>query len=134
MAAADDDAVRAIVITGAGRAFSGGADIREFGTPKALEEPNLNAVIAAIEQSPKPVVAAIHAVALGGGNELALGCHYRVGTAGAQIGLPEVKLGILPGAGFGGLAPGVVPGGFAPGAAPGASTGFIGSGFATSGR
>ena len=97
--AASDGAVRAIVITGAGRAFSGGADIREFGTPRALAEPNLNAVIAALEQSPKPVVAAIHAVALGGGNELALGCHYRVGTAGAQIGLPEVKLGILPGAG-----------------------------------
>ena len=94
-----DAKVKAIVVTGAGKAFSGGADIREFGTPKALEAPNLGAVIAALEQSPKPVVAAIHSVALGGGNELAMGCHYRVGTAGAQIGLPEVKLGILPGAG-----------------------------------
>ena len=92
-------AVKAIVITGAGKAFSGGADIREFGTPKALQEPNLNSVIAAIENSPKPVVAAIHSVAMGGGLELALGCHYRIAAPGALIALPEVKLGLLPGAG-----------------------------------
>ena len=94
-----DAAVKAIVITGAGKAFSGGADIREFGTPKALQEPNLNSVILAIEHSTKPVVAAIHSVAMGGGLELALGCHYRVAAPGALIALPEVKLGILPGAG-----------------------------------
>jgi len=94
-----DPAVKAIVITGAGKAFSGGADIREFGTPKALQEPNLNSVILTVENSAKPVVAAIHSVAMGGGLELALGCHYRVAAPGAQIALPEVKLGILPGAG-----------------------------------
>ena len=94
-----DPAVKAIVLTGLGRAFSGGADIREFGTPKAFQEPNLNSVIAAVEQSDKPVVAAIHSVAMGGGLELALGCHYRIVAPGALIALPEVKLGILPGAG-----------------------------------
>ncbi|HNI84474.1 MAG TPA: 3-hydroxyacyl-CoA dehydrogenase NAD-binding domain-containing protein [Ottowia sp.] len=94
-----DPAVKAIVITGAGKAFSGGADIREFGTPKALQEPNLLSVILAIEHSAKPVVAAVHSVAMGGGLELALGCHYRVAAPGAQIALPEVKLGLLPGAG-----------------------------------
>ncbi|MEO8250551.1 MAG: 3-hydroxyacyl-CoA dehydrogenase NAD-binding domain-containing protein [Burkholderiales bacterium] len=94
-----DDAVKAIVITGAGKAFSGGADIKEFGTPKALAEPNLGSVIRAVEYSPKPVVAAIHSVAMGGGLELALGCHYRIAAPGASIALPEVKLGILPGAG-----------------------------------
>ncbi len=94
-----DPAVKAIVITGAGKAFSGGADIREFGTPKALQEPNLLWVILAVERSDKPVVAAVHSVAMGGGLELALGCHYRVAAPGAQIALPEVKLGLLPGAG-----------------------------------
>ena len=94
-----DDAVKSIVLTGAGRAFSGGADINEFGTPLALAEPNLLSVILALEASTKPVVAAIHSVAMGGGLELALGCHYRVATAGVQIALPEVKIGLLPGAG-----------------------------------
>ena len=94
-----DSAVRAIVITGAGKAFSGGADIKEFNTPKTFAEPNLLTVIAAIEAADKPVVAAIHSVAMGGGLELALGCHYRVASPGAQIALPEVKLGLLPGAG-----------------------------------
>ena len=94
-----DPAVKAIVLTGAGRAFSGGADIREFGTPKALAEPNLLSVIRALELSTKPVVAAIHSVAMGGGLELALGCHYRLTAPGAQIALPEVKIGLLPGAG-----------------------------------
>ena len=94
-----DANVKAIVITGAGKAFSGGADIKEFGTPKALAEPNLLSVILALEASTKPIVAAIHTVCMGGGLELALGCHYRVVSAGAQIALPEVKIGLLPGAG-----------------------------------
>ncbi len=94
-----DSAVKAVVITGAGKAFSGGADIKEFNTPKTFAEPNLLTVIAAIEAADKPVVAAIHSVAMGGGLELALGCHYRVASPGAQIALPEVKLGLLPGAG-----------------------------------
>ena len=97
--ALDNDAVKAIVITGAGKAFSGGADIKEFNSPKALAEPTLHTVINVVESSTKPVVAAIHTVCMGGGLELALGCHYRVASAGAQIALPEVKLGILPGAG-----------------------------------
>jgi len=104
-----DDAVRAIVIHGAGNAFSGGADIREFNTPKALAEPTLHTVIRTIEESTKPVVAAVHAVAMGGGLELALSCHFRVASPGAQIALPEVKLGILPGAGGTQRLPRVVP-------------------------
>jgi 3-hydroxyacyl-CoA dehydrogenase len=94
-----DDAVKAIVLTGAGKAFSGGADIREFNSPKALTEPTLHTLIRAVENCSKPVVAAIHSVAMGGGLELALGCNYRVAVPGAQIALPEVKLGLLPGAG-----------------------------------
>jgi 3-hydroxyacyl-CoA dehydrogenase len=94
-----DAAVKAIVITGAGKAFSGGADIKEFGTPKALSEPNLLSVIRAVENSAKPVVAAIHSVCMGGGLELALGCHYRIAAPGTSVALPEVKLGLLPGAG-----------------------------------
>jgi 3-hydroxyacyl-CoA dehydrogenase len=94
-----DAAVQAVVITGAGKAFSGGADIREFGSPKAMAEPNLLSLIAVVENCSKPVVAAIHSVCMGGGLELALGCHYRVAAPGAKIALPEVKLGLLPGAG-----------------------------------
>ncbi len=94
-----DAAVQAIIITGAGKAFSGGADIREFGSSKAMMEPNLNSVILLLEKSTKPVIAAIHSVAMGGGLELALGCHYRIAAPGASIALPEVKLGLLPGAG-----------------------------------
>jgi len=94
-----DAAVKAVVITGAGKAFSGGADITEFGTDKALAEPNLHSVIAAVEQCSKPVVAAIHTVCMGGGLELALGCHYRLAAPGCSVALPEVKLGLLPGAG-----------------------------------
>ncbi|MES1265307.1 MAG: enoyl-CoA hydratase/isomerase family protein, partial [Variovorax sp.] len=97
--AIDDPAVMAIVITGEGKAFSGGADIKEFGTPKALQEPNLLSVILALEASTKPIVAAIHSVCMGGGLELALGCHYRVAQSGTKVALPEVKLGLLPGAG-----------------------------------
>ena len=95
----DNDAVKSIVITGAGKAFSGGADIKEFGTPKAMQEPNLLSVILVVENSSKPVVAAIHSVCMGGGLELALGCHYRIAAPGCSVALPEVKLGLLPGAG-----------------------------------
>ncbi len=94
-----DAAIKAIVITGAGKAFSGGADIKEFGSPKALAEPNLLSVIRTVENSAKPVVAAIHSVCMGGGLELALGCHYRIAAPGCSVALPEVKLGLVPGAG-----------------------------------
>ena len=104
-----DPAIKAIVLTGAGKAFSGGADIREFNTPKALAEPNLLTVIRTLEQCAKPVVAAIHSVAMGGGLELAMGCHFRVAAPGAQIALPEVKLGIIPGAGGTQRLPRLVP-------------------------
>ena len=94
-----DEAVKAVVVTGAGKAFSGGADIREFGSPKAVAEPNLLSLIASFDASTKPIVAAVHSVAMGGGLELALGCHYRVVSPGASIALPEVKIGLIPGAG-----------------------------------
>ena len=94
-----DPAVVAVVITGAGKAFSGGADIREFGSPKALAEPNLISLIRLLDDATKPVVAALHTVAMGGGLELALGCHYRVAAPGTSIALPEVKIGLIPGAG-----------------------------------
>ncbi|MFI4940458.1 MAG: enoyl-CoA hydratase/isomerase family protein, partial [Burkholderiales bacterium] len=94
-----DPAVKAVVLTGSDRAFSAGADIREFGTAKAMQEPNLLTVIGAIERSGKPVVAAIAGACMGGGLELAMGCHFRVAKSDASIALPEVKLGILPGAG-----------------------------------
>lgn len=94
-----DVAVKSIVITGAGKAFSGGADIKEFGSPKALAEPNLLSVILAVENSAKPVVAAVHSVCMGGGLELSLGCHYRIAAPGCNVALPEVKLGLIPGAG-----------------------------------
>ncbi len=94
-----DPGVRAVVLQGSGKGFSGGADIAEFGSPQALAEPSLPTIVNDIESSPKPVVAAISGVCMGGGLELALACHYRVGQAGAKIALPEVKLGILPGAG-----------------------------------
>jgi 3-hydroxyacyl-CoA dehydrogenase len=97
--AQSDATISAIVIIGAGKAFSGGADITEFNTPKATQEPTLHTVIKVVEGSSKPVIAAIHSVAMGGGLELALGAHYRVAAPGAQIALPEVKLGLLPGAG-----------------------------------
>jgi 3-hydroxyacyl-CoA dehydrogenase len=94
-----DPAVEAMVLMGSGAAFSAGADIREFGTPKSAAHPNLAALIREIEAGPKPVIAAISGACMGGGLELALACHYRVGAAGAKIALPEVKLGLLPGAG-----------------------------------
>ncbi|HYF60492.1 MAG TPA: 3-hydroxyacyl-CoA dehydrogenase NAD-binding domain-containing protein [Burkholderiaceae bacterium] len=94
-----DPSVKAIVLTGTARAFSGGADIREFNSPKSTATPNLNDLINLIENADKPVIAAVGGLALGGGNELALGCHYRVCAPGTMIGLPEVNLGLLPGAG-----------------------------------
>ena len=94
-----DPAVTAIVLTGAGKAFSGGADIKEFGSPKSVAEPNLLTLIKMLDDSPKPVVAAVHSVAMGGGLELALGAHYRVASPGTQVALPEVKIGLIPGAG-----------------------------------
>ncbi|WFU40418.1 3-hydroxyacyl-CoA dehydrogenase NAD-binding domain-containing protein [Bradyrhizobium sp. CB82] len=92
-----DPAIKGIVLTCAGRTFIAGADITEFGKPP--KPPALNDVLAEIENSPKPVVAAIHGTALGGGLEVALACHFRVATKDAKCGLPEVKLGLLPGAG-----------------------------------
>jgi len=98
VAAADGDAgAGAIVIACAGSTFIAGADIKEFGLPPA--DPHLSAVIDRIEQAGKPVVAALHGTVLGGGLEVALGCHYRVAQAGTRLGLPEVTLGVIPGAG-----------------------------------
>ena len=96
-AAAQNDACIAAVVIGAGNTFVAGSDIREFGMP--LADPQLPAVITAIQLCPKPFIAAIHGVALGGGFELALGCDYRLATPNAVVGLPEVSLGMIPGAG-----------------------------------
>src|SRR4051794_19296861 len=95
--AAADPQVQAIVLTCAGRTFIAGADITEFGKPP--QPPGLAEVISELENCAKPIVAAIHGTALGGGLEVALGCHFRVATKEAKLGLPEVKLGLLPGAG-----------------------------------
>lgn len=92
-----DPGIRAGVIIGAGSTFVAGSDLREFGQP--LQDPQLPAVIAAIENCDKPVVAALHGAALGGGLELALGCDARIASPGTSMGLPEVTLGIIPGAG-----------------------------------
>ena len=91
-----DGEIRAIVLIGAGRTFIAGADIREF---VKLTAPPLNPVLNRIESCAKPVIAAIHGTALGGGLETAMACHYRVADAAAQVGQPEVKLGLIPGAG-----------------------------------
>ena len=95
--AATREGARAIVLLGAGRNFSAGAEMTEFGKPR--KPPSLPEVFDAIEQSKIPVIAAIHGNALGGGLELALACHARVAAPGAQVGLPEVKRGFVPGAG-----------------------------------
>ncbi|MCX4099011.1 3-hydroxyacyl-CoA dehydrogenase NAD-binding domain-containing protein [Nocardia sp. alder85J] len=97
--ALDDSGIDAIVLTGGNGFFSAGADITEFGTPKSGAAPTLNEVIAALDAAGKPVVAAIEGTCLGGGLELALGAHYRVATAASKLGLPEVNLGLVPGAG-----------------------------------
>lgn len=90
-------AVKAIVIRGGGKLFSAGADITEFG--KVFGEPMLPQLVGRIEASTKPVIAAIHGTCFGGGCEVALSCHYRIAAPSAKMGLPEVKLGLLPGAG-----------------------------------
>lgn len=95
--ARSDPRVEAIVLTGAGRGFSAGGDIREFGTPAATAAPALSLhVHPVIENSEKPVVAAIHGLAIGGGLETALVCHYRIAAGDTKVGLPELKLGTLP--------------------------------------
>ena len=94
---ATDAHLQAGIILGTGRAFMAGSDVREFDQP--LQEPQLPALIEAIEQCPKPVVAALHGAVLGGGLELALGCDARIALADTQLGLPEVRLGLIPGAG-----------------------------------
>src|ERR671916_257378 len=94
-----DDSINAVVIACEGQTFFAGADVSEFGTPKAFEQPMLPQVVDRIEGCAKPVVAAIHGTALGGGLEVALACHYRVAVPSAKLGTPEVKLGLLPGAG-----------------------------------
>jgi 3-hydroxyacyl-CoA dehydrogenase len=99
-AAMADPAIKAVVLTGTGQEFSGGADIREFNSPKSGAAPNLRAIIAMFDNCQKPIVAAINGVCMGGGLELTLGCHYRVGRCPTRsIALPEIKLGLLPGAG-----------------------------------
>src|SRR3954447_19733522 len=102
-----DPAVKAVVMIGSAKAFSGGADIREFGKPRL--KPDLPEVNDQQDSMKKPLVAAIGGFALGGGLELALGCHYRIALPKAQLGLPEVKLGILPGSGGTQRLPRIVP-------------------------
>jgi 3-hydroxyacyl-CoA dehydrogenase len=97
--ATSDASIRAVVIIGTGNAFCGGADVAEFGLPTMSASPSLWDLFALLENSPKPVVAAINGLALGGGLEMAMSCHYRIAAASAQLGQPEVKLGLLPGAG-----------------------------------
>jgi 3-hydroxyacyl-CoA dehydrogenase len=94
-----DAAVKAVILSGGPEFFSGGADVKEFNTPKMSAEPNLATLIKLFEHSVKPTIAAISGTALGGGLELALACHYRVATAEARVGLPEVKIGLIPGGG-----------------------------------
>src|SRR5439155_19552467 len=98
----DDSSVQAVVLTGAGKTFIAGADIKEFEKITSGKKRDLGAMrsmLVALEDCPKPVVAAIHGTALGGGLETAMACHYRVAVASAQLGQPEVKLGLIPGAG-----------------------------------
>jgi 3-hydroxyacyl-CoA dehydrogenase len=97
--AAADASIGAVVLTGAGTVFCGGADVSEFGLPAMVASPHLTDLCDLVEGFPKPVIAAVNGLALGGGLELAMCCHYRVALAAAQVGLPEVKLGVLPGAG-----------------------------------
>ncbi|WP_457092637.1 3-hydroxyacyl-CoA dehydrogenase NAD-binding domain-containing protein [Microvirga sp. P5_D2] len=94
-----DPEVKAVILAGSGKNFSGGADVREFNTPAATSQPDLVAIEELCDAAQKPVIAAIAGVALGGGLEIALACHMRVAAPSARLGLPEVKLGVLPGAG-----------------------------------
>ena len=107
--AMQDQTIQGVVLCGAGRMFCGGADIRQFNTPKASASPLLRDVNRLIESSGIPIIAALHGHALGGGLELAMACHARVAAAGTQLGLPEVKLGILPGGGGTQRLPRLVP-------------------------
>ena len=93
----NDDKIEGIILCGQGRTFFAGADINEFGKP--MKMPDLNQVIFEFEKSNKPIVAALHGTPLGGGLELSMGCNYRVALSQTMLGLPEVKLGIIPGAG-----------------------------------
>ena len=97
IAARDDASVEAIILTGAGRTFVAGADITEFGKPP--QAPSLIEVIGVLDGVKKPTIAAVHGTPLGGGLELTMGCHFRVAAAGTRLGLPEIKLGLIPGAG-----------------------------------
>ena len=94
-----DDGIEAMVLTGAGRMFVAGADISEFSVPRPADIPQLNAVLARMEEGAKPIVAALNGIAFGGGLELAMACHYRLALPTVQVGQPEVKLGLIPGAG-----------------------------------
>jgi len=97
--AEQDPAITAVVLIGTDEFFSGGADVKEFNTPQASAEPSLDTMIRRFEVSPKPTIAAISGTCLGGGFELALGCQFRIATENARVGLPEVKIGLIPGAG-----------------------------------
>jgi 3-hydroxyacyl-CoA dehydrogenase len=97
--AEDDPSVAAVILIGNDEFFSGGADVKEFNTPKVVADPSLDSMIGRFEHSSKPTIAAISGTCLGGGFELALGCHFRIATATARVGLPEVKIGLVPGAG-----------------------------------
>lgn len=101
-----DPSVRAIALLGKGRCFSGGADVKEFGKPRV--KPFLTDLCNQLESCGKPVVSAVHGVAVGGGTELALACHYRLDDESALIGLPEIKLGQIPGAGGSQRLPGLI--------------------------
>jgi 3-hydroxyacyl-CoA dehydrogenase len=97
--AESDPKIKAVILIGGAEFFSGGADVKEFNTPKMAAEPSLATLIKLFERSVKPTIAALSGTALGGGTELTLACHYRVATPEAKLGLPEVKIGLIPGAG-----------------------------------
>ncbi len=90
-----DPATTAVILIGTDEMFSGGADVKEFNTPQAAAEPSLHTMIRRFERSSKPTIAAISGTCFGGGFELALGCHFRIASESARVGLPEVKIGLL---------------------------------------